>query len=323
MRGRACRAGAGALRLEQYQRGAEHEQGHAGPQGAVGQQIAAQGRQAGVRFGGREVARHARQRAHAERVEQRRQPVVADVARKGAGHDPQHEKAEHAEVHHHHRAGGGGQQHQQGADEQQVGHDDDGQLPQVGMAGEGADPLRVHPWHQGAEHHAGGNQRKNEQAGHHAGAEAPDQVVALAHRGGEQHVRHAEVGVVQHRAGDENGDDEHRQRAEGAQQLGDHDRRIAIDVADRAADLHRVAGGCAKGHGRQQQRAHPQQGLAQLVIDVKLEKFSPHGALLKPLPRPGAAPAWAPRCAGGGSKRLPGRVRPGESRRRAGVRSTH
>ena len=311
-------AAVGPLRLEQHQRQNQKRQRHRAPESPVGEDEAGERGQGAIGLGRGKVARHAAKGAQAEGVHQHHQPLVADVAREHAGHAPQHEENNHSHVDQQHGTRGRCQQHQEGADQQQIRNDKDRKAPQVRGDGKWTDARHIHPGHHGAKHDAQRHQHKDGQAGHQTRGKASEQVVALLHGRGKDHVGDTQLGVAQYRAGHENGDDEHRNHREHAKELDDHHGRVAVHIANGAAHHHCIAAGGTKGHQREDETAQPQEGLAQLVAQVKPEELKPHAQFLRlaPLRRAG----WRESSE---STRPPDPVRPAQSHRRAGSRSAH
>ncbi len=86
------------------------------------------------------------------------------------------------------------------------------------------------------------------------------------------------VVVVAHDGpGHERRGDEDADRAHDQHDLHDHEGRVAVDVADGAADHDRVGGHGPEGEQEEDDAAEPEQGGSQVVAQLEAEDLEPHG----------------------------------------------
>ena len=69
---------------------------------------------------------------------------------------------------------------------------------------------------------------------------------------------------------------QHAEDRHHQQQLHDHERRVAIDVAERAADLHGVRGHRAERQEKEDDEEDVEQRLPQVVLQLELQDFPAH-----------------------------------------------
>ena len=63
------------------------------------------------------------------------------------------------------------------------------------------------------------------------------------------------------------------------EELQDHERGVAVDIAHRAADDHRVGGGREEGEQAEGEGAHPEDGLSELVAELEAIDLEEHRQL--------------------------------------------
>ena len=73
---------------------------------------------------------------------------------------------------------------------------------------------------------------------------------------------------------DERGRGEHAERTHHQQNLHDHERRVAVDVADRAADLNGVRGDRAERQQKEHDEEDVEERLPEVVADFEPEDLA-------------------------------------------------
>ena len=99
----------------------------------------------------------------------------------------------------------------------------------------------VEPRHLRADHDGEDHAGEDERDHHERRGEAPGQVLPLGDRRGEEERVGVQLEVAMDRVRHVGRRREHAEDREHEDQLHDHERRIAVDVAQSAADLHRIA----------------------------------------------------------------------------------
>src|SRR5690606_24566743 len=110
-----------------------------------------------------------------------------------------------------------------------------------------------------------------------AAAEAPEQVVALLHRRGEEQLCGALLEVADRDAGDEDGRQQHADDAERAEDGNHHRRRVAHDVADATADADVAGGHGAEPHQRVDRDDDPEHPVPEQLAQFESQQVAQHG----------------------------------------------
>jgi hypothetical protein len=288
-RGPAAAAAPGGRRLRLGAEGrearGEHQQRHAGPQQPVPEQRADERRQGGVALGDRPVAGRQIHRGAAEGIEQGAQPLALDVGEHQAGGDVGAEEHHDADVGHQPAARPRGEGEEEGSRQQQVGQHHHREREEIRRGARRPQALRLQPGHEAAHEDAQGADDHDAEARQQRPQEAAAEVGAPRQRLGEEELVRPALEVAQRRAGDEGGRDEDGNDTHHREELQDDEWRVAMDVADRAADADRVRGHGAEGEQGEEQRRAPEEGRAQLVAQLEAEDLGEHA--------PPSPPAYA------------------------------
>ncbi len=236
--GRGCFGSAGgrSCEAEATQTDDEERCPNAEPQRAVEAKRAAEADEFRVAFGGRPVAGLELKGAEAERIGERGEHVVVQIADVRLRQHVQHEKPRNADVGPQHSPGQGRQCEENGPHHQEVRRDEDDHRVHVGPQRERDQSLGVDPWHQRANGHANRGAAQRDDGGEAPAGEATEQVVGRADRLGIKQLVGVGLEVADHRAGGERRDEQDAEHAHDRQHLRDHvggiDRRLPNATSD-------------------------------------------------------------------------------------------
>src|ERR1041385_9242335 len=171
----------------------------------------------------------------------------------------------------------------------------------------------VDPRHDHADHDSEDHAAEDERDHGERGEEASAQVLPLLDRRGEKERIGIELEVAMDRIRDiRRGRDDAEDQRQHERELHDHERRVAIDVAQRAADLYRVARHCAEREEEKEDEENVEERSAEVKPEIEFEDVPGHD-VRPPSPRTSC-------CAMSRNKRLPATSAPARTTDRAACR---
>ena len=265
------------------------------PQELVPQHIALDRRDQGVALAGGPVAGRQAEGGDAVGLPERGGGLHPLAVQHQAEDRAQDDEAHDAHIGPHHRAGDGGQREEDRRRQEQHRQRQVEIGEEVGSGQERAEGFAIHPGHQRAQPEAQRDGDERQGRSEVGPGEAAVEVVELADPGGIDQRAVAGVVVADHHVGHEGGGHEHVDDREDQARLGDHPRRVLVDVGG-VAELDVVRRHRAEGQQHEEDRGHPEDRLARLVAELEARDLEEH-CLRPPC---GRTPEWR-------SRRLPDR----------------
>ena len=254
------------------------------PQRAAGEEGSVEGEQARVLVEDGPVAGHDLEGAETQRIEERRRAGVRDVGRQRPGDSVADQDPHHAAVGEDQAARRGRDREQHARDQDHVRRVESEQRKGVDRRRHRPDPLRLEPGHQAAQRHAERHRDTGQDRRHHRAGEPAEEVVELADRQRVEDLLGVVLRVAHHARGDHRGDEEHAEHAHHQVHLHHDPGRVAVDLARRAADHHRVGGGGEEGEQEERRAPDPEDRLAELVAQLEAEDLAEHDGADRSLP---------------------------------------